>query len=637
MLEKVFEPITIKGVTLKNRFVVPAMVSKYCTADGFATEQYIAYHERKAQGGWGLLIAEDYRIAPNVGASAILPGLFTEEHIRSHSELTRRVHAAGGKIFAQIYHAGLQANRQLYGIQPVAVSAVKHAMLKELPHVLTVEEIKTIEAQYAQCAANAKKAGFDGVEIHGAHGYLINQFFSPVTNKRSDSYGGSLYNRCRMAIETVQMIRAAVGEAFPISFRLTTKEYFDGGLTLEETKVFAKLLEEAGVDILNCSQHGVPYIIPPSAVSQAFAVEHAEAIKKIVKIPVIGVGRINDPLLAESILESGKMDMVAMGRASLADPELPNKAQRGELEDIVQCIACTQGCIGEKARGNVLCCLVNPSLGHEGEEQYQIRPADVRKKVFVLGGGISGCEVALVAAKKGHTVTIFEKNDCIGGQWNAAAVPLAKTEFATLVARQQYQMKKYGIHVRCGQTLTEELLVQEQPDTIVVATGGMPVVPPIKGLNQYLLASDVLLGKVETGKNVLIVGGGLVGAETAEYLGYHGVKVTLVEMLPQIAKDGESAPNSFLLQNLDKFGVNIYTSASVDEITADVIKLKTLNGEVLLHDVDSIIVAAGFRPNHETDALLSQYKGEVITVGDARKVKNGLYNLREAYEAGLSI
>ena len=637
MLKKVFEPITINGLTLKNRMVVPAMVTKYCTIDGFATEQYISYHEAKAKGGWGLIIAEDYRIAPNTGASAILPGLFTEEHIQSHHELTKRVHAAGGKIFAQIYHAGLQANRELYGIQPVAVSPVKNALLKELPHVLTVAEIKEIEQQFADCAVNAKKAGFDGIEIHGAHGYLINQFLSPVTNKRNEAYGGSLYNRCRMAIETVQVVREAVGEKFPISFRLTTKEYFEGGLKLEETKVFAKLLENAGVNILNCSQHGVPYIIPPSAVPQAFAVNNAAEIKKVVTIPVIGVGRINDPLLAESVLESGSMDMVAMGRASLADPEMPNKALKGEQDDIVHCIACTQGCIGEKARGSVLCCLVNPRLGHESESEYTIQSAQKKKKVFVLGGGISGCETAIVAAQKGHNVTIFEKTGALGGLWNAAAIPLAKTEFATLVARQQYQIKKFGIHVNYNQVLTKELLEKENPDTIVVATGGNPFIPPIKGLDNYVTASDILLGKSDVGANVLIVGGGLVGAETAEYLGYHGVKVTLVEMLDKIAKDGEVAPNSFMLQNLDKFGVNIYTSTSVDEIAEDIVKLKTPNGEVVLNNIDSIIIAAGFQPNHEADLLLSQYTGTIITVGDAKKVKNGLHNLREAYEAGLSI
>lgn len=634
MFERIFSPITINHLTLKNRLVVPAMVSKYTTKDGFATEQYIAYHEAKAKGGWGLIIAEDYRINPQAGASVELPGLFTDEHIKSHTELTRRVHEAGGKIFAQIYHAGFQANRALYGIQPIAVSGARSSYLKELPHVLTIPEIKEIEKEYAVCAANVKKAGFDGVEIHGAHGYLINQFLSNVTNKRSDMYGGTLYNRCRMALETVKAVREAVGPDFPISFRLTTREYFDHGLTLEETKVFAMLLEEAGIDVLNCSQHGAPYIIPPSAVPDAFAVNNAAEIKKVVHIPVIGVGRINDPLLAEEALASEKMDMVAMGRASLADPEMPNKAKEGRLEDIVRCVACTQGCIGEKVRGNVLCCLVNPRLGHEGDENYRMQMAEVKKKIFVVGGGISGCEAAIIAAQRGHDVTIFEQSDVLGGQWNAACVPVAKAEFASLVSWQNAQIDKLGIEVRFNTTLTQDAM-EEKPDMIVVAIGGTPFIPPVEGLKNYKLASDVLLGKEDVGKKVLIIGGGLVGAETAEYLGANGIQVTLVEMLDQIAKDGETAPNGFLFENLKKYGVAVYTSTSVVSVTGTSVLLKKQDDSIALENIDDVIIATGFRPNTNLDKLLSAYDGEVVRVGDANKVKNGLHNLREVYEAAL--
>ena len=484
MFKRVFEPIQINKLKIKNRLVVPAMASFYCMSDGMATEQYIAYHEAKAKGGWGLIIAEDYRINPKSGASKKLPGLFTEAHIHSHSELTKRVHEAGGKIFAQIYHAGFQANRTVYGIQPVAVSSVRNARLEEIPHVLTIEEIHKIEREFAVCAVNAKKAGFDGIEIHGTHGYLINQFLSQVTNKRSDEYGGTLYNRCRMAIETVKLVREVVGQDYPISFRLTTKEYFEHGITLEEAKVFAILLEDAGVDVLNCSQHGAPYIIPPFSIEDAFAVNNAAEIKKVVHIPVIGVGRINDPLLAEEAIISDKMDMVAMGRASLADPEMPNKAKDGMLDDIVHCIACTQGCIGEKIKGNVLCCLVNPSLGHESDSEYQLHLAEEKRKIFVIGGGISGCEMAITAARKGHEVIIFEKSNILGGQWNAASMPVGKTEFASLVAYQNAQIKKMGIDVRYQTTLTEEALA-ENPDIIVVAIGGKPFIPPIKGLKNY--------------------------------------------------------------------------------------------------------------------------------------------------------
>ena len=636
MLEKIFEPITINHLTLKNRLVVPAMVSFYCPEDGMATEQYIAYHEAKARGGWGLIIAENYRINPQSGYAARLPGLFTEAHIKSHSELTRRVHAAGGKIFAQIYHAGFQANRAVYGIQPIAVSGARSSYLTELPHVLTVEEIHEIEKQFAVCAKNAKKAGFDGVEIHGAHAYLINQFLSMATNKRSDQYGGTLYNRCRMALETVKLVREAVGKDYPISFRLTTKEYFEHGLTLEETKVFAMLLEEVGVDVINCSQSGSPYIVPPTAVPEAFAVDNAAEIKKVVHIPVMGVGRINDPLLAEEALASQKMDLVAMGRASLADPEMPNKAKEGRLDDIVHCIACTQGCSGQKLRGGLLGCLVNPLLGHESEPTYKCQPAEKKKRVFVIGGGISGCEAAIVATQRGHKVTIIEKSDMLGGQWNAACVPVAKGEFASLVAWQQAQINKLEIEVRYKSTLTDDVL-QEKPDAIILAIGGTPFIPPIEGLDNFRLATDVLLGKEDVGKKVLIIGGGLVGAETAEYLAYNNIHVVLVEMLDQIAKDGEAPSNEFLFKNLEKYGVEIYVSTSVEEVLGKTVKLKTPGAVVNINDIDDVVIAAGFRPNQELNDILSKYNGEIVRIGDANKVKNGLYNLREAYEVALTL
>ena len=313
---------------------------------------------------------------------------------------------------------------------------------------------------------------------------------------------------------------------------------------------------------------------------------------------------------------------------------MPNKAKEGRLDDIVHCIACTQGCIGEKVRGNVLCCLVNPSLGHESDPGYLICPAEIKKKVFVIGGGISGCEAAIIAARKGHNVTIFEKSDVLGGQWNAASVPLDKTEFASLVAYQHAQIEKLGIQVRYHATLTKELL-DEQPDLVVIAIGGIPFIPPIKGLTDYKLASDVLVGKQDVGKDVLIIGGGLVGAETAEYLSANGIHVTLVEMLDQIAKDGEAAPNRFLFENLEKYGVDIYTSTSTDMIDGRKVMLTTSNGSVTMDDIDDVIIATGFRPNVELDDLLLGFTGEIVKVGDANTVKNGLHNLREAYEKAL--
>ena len=449
LTSKIFEPITINKMVLKNRLVVSAMVSLYANADGTASEKFIAYHERKAKGGWGLIITEDYIVAPQVGAFKVLPALYADEQIESHRKLTDRIHAAGGKIAAQIYHAGRETSSAITGKKPVAPSAIKDPSTTEIPHELTVDEIGQIQDQFAQCALRVKKAGFDAVEIHGAHGYLIGEFCSSFSNKRSDMYGGTILNRARFAVEIVKKVRAAVGEDFPIIYRMSTVEYVQAGLNIEESKVIARLLENAGVDAIHCSQ-GVygssPVIIPPSAVDVANYIDNAAEIKKVVSIPVIGVGRINDPLLAESILISGKADMVTMARASLADPDMPNKALKGQYDEIIHCIGCLQGCSGEQKKGRPIRCLVNPLTGREDE--LKIEEAKDKKNIYIAGGGLAGCEAAIVLASRGHVVTLFEKGSQLGGQWRAASVPIGKGDFSSFIVWQAVQLKKLGVTIK---------------------------------------------------------------------------------------------------------------------------------------------------------------------------------------------
>ena len=414
-MQKVFEPIQVGALTLKNRLVVSAMLTNLAAADGSATEAYVAYHEAKARGGWGLIITEDYPIAPNAGTSKTLPMIYNDTLAASHAKLAERVHAAGGKIFIQLYHAGRETTSAVTGEQPVAPSAIKDPTMPEIPRELSKAEIAEIIEQFATNAYYVKKAGFDGVEIHGASGYLVGEFLSPFSNKRSDEYGGTIRGRAKFAIDLVKAMREKVGPDFPISFRLCTAEYVDGGLTIEETKVIARLLEEAGVNLLHCTQ-GVyasrPVITPPYMIPRASFVDNAAEIKKVVSIPVVAVGGINDIDLADEILVSGKADMVTMARASLADPELPNKAQAGEYDRILHCIGCVQGCQGENSKGNHVRCLVNPCTAMETE--YDLSPAVQQKTVWVIGGGVSGCAAAIAAARKGHRVTLCERNDKLG-------------------------------------------------------------------------------------------------------------------------------------------------------------------------------------------------------------------------------
>lgn len=642
-MKKILEPITINGMTLRNRMIVSAMVTGYANPDGTASEKYISYHEAKAKGGWGLIITEDYIVTPTAGASAPLPALYADNQIVSHKKLTERVHAAGGAIAAQLYHAGRETTSVVTGEQPVAPSAIIDPTMPEQPRALTVPEIELLEDQFAEAALRAKKAGFDAIEIHGAHGYLVNQFVSPFSNKRTDLYGGSLRNRARLALNIIAKTRQKVGVDYPIIYRMSVQEYVEGGLQIEEAKAFAQLLEEAGVDMIHCSQGiyaSIAAVVPPFGVTRGAFVDNAAAIKSVVNIPVSAVGRINDPDLAEAILTSGKADLVTMARASLADPEMPNKVREGKYEDISRCIGCLQGCLANSNAGTgKVRCLVNPMTGMEDE--YAFSPVEAPKNIWVVGGGVSGCEAAIVAARRGHNVTLFEQNDHLGGQWCAAAVPMDKTEFTTLVVWQQNQLRKLGVDVRLNSTVDASMVTAEKPDALIIATGSIPIVSrSISGIDgdNVVLAQDVLLGNVETGQHVVVIGGGLVGAETADFLAYHGKKVTIIEMMSDIMRDGEPTPRAMLIERLEKNHVDVYTSTQVTSIEEHAVVAEKSGETIRLEDVDTVIVAIGVRSNKMLEeSLAGLYDGQILVVGDAKKAKNGYLGIQEGFDAGMTV
>lgn len=513
---KAFEPFRIGKLELKNRLVVSAMVTNYCNPDGTPTEKYLAYHEHKARGGWGLIITEDYAIAPKAGGFTRLPGLWEGSQIQPHQELTRRVHQAGGKIVVQIYHAGRETSSAITGERPVGPSPIREPSMPETPRELTVEEIHQLVEQFGDCARRAQQAGFDGVEVHGAHGYLVGAFASPFANKRCDEYGGTIQNRARFAVEIIRNIKQKCGADFPVLYRMSAVEYVPGGLEIEEAKVLARMVEEAGADCIHCSQGvyaSTQHIIPPSVVARGAYVQNAAAIKSAVHIPVIAVGRINDIQVAESILQSGQADLVTMARASLADPEMPKKIQEGREDEVLRCIGCLQGCAGENGKGHCVRCLVNPLTGME--DVYDFSPTKERKRVLVIGGGVSGCEAAIAAAQRGHRVTLLEKSGQLGGQWIPASMPVGKSEFTSLLLWQKTMLEKLHIQVLLNTQADGELIRLYEPDAVVVATGSKPFVPGfLKGADQDFVvnAHDVLLGKVEVQGKVVVVGGGLVGA-----------------------------------------------------------------------------------------------------------------------------
>ncbi|MEE0511917.1 MAG: NAD(P)/FAD-dependent oxidoreductase [Peptococcaceae bacterium] len=633
-MKKIFEPITINKMEIKNRFVVSAMETHYCNSDGCATERFIAYHEEKAKGGWGLIIPENYTIREGVGIDPNLPGLYSDSQILSHTKLVENVHKYGAKIACQLYHAGKRVANSIVGQEPVGPSAIKFAgdPNSKIPRELTVSEIKEIENDFASCAYRAKKAGFDAVEIHGAHGYLIHSFLSPFSNKRMDEYGGSIYGRSRFAIEVIQCVRQAVGTDFPILFRMSAYEGNSYGISIEEAKAIAILLEKAGVDCIHVSQGGEynQVVSPSSYEAKATYVNNACEIKKVVDIPVIAAGRITEPILAEEIISSGKADLVTMARASLADPELPNKAARGAFQEINYCIGCLQGC--------TFGCLVNPRTGHETE--YDLSPALDTKRVYIAGGGIAGCEAAIIAAKKGHQVTLFESHSTLGGQWQLACVPPGKTDFSSFGSWQKYQLSQLGVDVLLNQTLTKDRVFSDSPDVVILATGGKPSVPDIDGIKDNIFvtqANDILSGTATPGKNVVIIGGGSVGAETAHFCNELGSNVTILEIGDQIAKDVSPRVKPKLLEALQKQGTKLYVNTQTLKIDKNNIFILRDNMYEVISNIDTIILAVGSKPYNSLERELKNFKGKIISVGDCKKVKSGHDNILEAFITGLSI
>ncbi|MFB3925695.1 MAG: FAD-dependent oxidoreductase [Syntrophales bacterium] len=639
MFEKLFSPMKIGKVEIPNRLVVSPMVTDYCNKDGTATQRYIAYHEAKARGGWGLIITEDYAVDPTGKGFSTVAGLWDDSQIASHSELTKRVHRYKSKIFAQIYHCGRQTSHLVTGFQPLAPSPIVCPAMQELPKELTIDEIEKMVEKFGDTALRAKKAGFDGVEIHGAHGYLVAQFMSPYSNKRSDKYGGHLLNRMRFPLEIVSNIRAKCGKDFGVGFRISCDEFVLGGRTIEDTKAIAVLLEGAGIDVLHvsCGVYGsVDKIVPASSVPHGWLAGYAEEVKKVIRIPVITVGRINDPFVADSIIAAGKADFVAMGRASLADPEFPKKAQAGEIDEIRPCIACNEGCIGILFMDQPIKCVLNPTLGKEVE--LAIKPAATKKKVVVIGGGPAGMESAITAAKAGHDVSLYEKEDRLGGLFYLASVPPNKGEISNFVGYQIGQLKKLKVRVTLNAKVTPKLIDTEKPDVVIVATGGTPVLPDIPGVSKQNVvnAYDVLAGKVAVGAKVLIIGGGMVGAETANHLANHGKAVVLVEMLTDIATEVPNINRMALLQDLEKGKVRILVNTTVKEVLAD--------GAVIIKDnvaetinADTVIVAAGSKPNNDLAAELADKSYKVVTIGDASKVGKVMEALEAGYLAGLQM
>lgn len=621
MLQNLFSPFEINGKKLKNRCVVPPMVTNYCNEDGTCTERFAAYHEAKAKGGFGMIITEDFAVTPRGKGFKYLPGLWNDGQISGFQAFTKRIHQYDTVLIAQIYHCGRQTSRAVIGEAPCAPSAIPCPFSPDMPDELTIEEIKTIVSQFGDCAHRAEAAGFDGVEIHGAHGYLIAQFMSPYSNKRTDEYGGTLENRMRFALEIIEDIRSKCSKEFIVGYRISADEYVSGGRTIEDTKTIVPYLDRAGISYVHVTAgvyRSFDAIIPSMYCPHGWIADAASEVKQVTALPVISVGRYNDPRIANNVIGCGKADLVSMGRQSLCDPETPNKAKEARFSEIRTCIGCHHGCIAKLLANEPITCVLNPTLGKESECPKVT--AEAPKKVMVIGAGPAGLEAAISAAEAGHSVTVYDKKRWAGGQFRIGAIPPGKGEIANYVVQRLGELKKLNVPVHMETEVTLALVKEQAPDVIIAATGAQPIIPSFPGVDgaNVATAPQVLTGEVNAGGRVVVVGGGCVGAETANHLASNLKGVTLVEMLDDIALDEVVVPRWGLLDDLAKNKVRILTGTTVEEITPTGVKVTgCTTGEI---PADTVVIAVGSRPDTQFAKELQEAGYDVRIIGDAEKV-----------------
>lgn len=626
--EKLFEPITVKSLTIPNRIMMPALTVNL--AIGPVNDAVIAYYERRARGGVGLIVT---------GISSVVTSqlqgidMATDDRIPGHRRLADAIHKHGSKASIQLWHPGRYEITFDPKHETISASDVTPPIFsRKKPRPMTIEEIEEMIEKFVNAANRAVDSGYDAVEFVASAGYLIAQFMSPVTNLRTDRYGGSLENRARFGAEIIQATRKEVGEDFPIMIRMVGDEFLPGGNTIEEMKQFARIWEKAGADLFNVTAgwHESKTPMITMNVPRGGYAWMAEAIKKALDhAPVAASNRINDPELAEQILREGRADMVSMARALVADPDMPNKAREGRYNEIRKCIAC-MNCMDTLFAGTRAQCSINAEACRELELGGDITPAPRKKKIVVIGGGPAGCEAARVARMRGHNVVLFEKENKLGGQLNLAAATPGFGEFAEVPATYSHVLKKLGVEIKLDTPATVENVIAERPDQIVYAAGALPNKPPIPGieLGHVTDAWDVMRGRKVNADRVVVIGGGGTGCDVAMHLAHQKKKVTVVEMLPKMGHNIGPGSRWVVLQTMQDLGVDMRPNFKVIEIQPGKIIGERDGRDETIH-ADAVVLALGSKPDR---ALFDKLKAKNIPmqgVGDAiepRKIMNAIHD-----------
>jgi 2,4-dienoyl-CoA reductase-like NADH-dependent reductase (Old Yellow Enzyme family)/thioredoxin reductase len=627
---KLLEPGFIGNLEIKNRVIKAPCQTRFASRDGSVTSRLLRYYKEVAKGGVGLVIVEHTYIDREAGPRSVCQlGIYDDACISGLAALADIIKQSNVRAGIQITHAGRQ------GVGPHIVGASRvpwEESLEEtgiIPAELSTEEILNIIKAFGKAALRAKEAGFDMIEIHGAHGYLITNFLSGHTNRRTDWYGGSLENRMRFPLEVVKAIREKVGREFPVGMRISAVEYEPDGIILEESKEFARRLEQVGIDIIHVSasnHHITDREIEPMYYPPGSKMHLAEAIKKVVSIPVIASGSITTPELGEEILRTGKADFISLGRPSLADPYFVKKIEEDRCEDIVPCIRC-MACLERGGTKGGVTCTVNVSLGRD-EEFLEIKRTSIAKKVMVIGGGVGGMEAARVAALRGHRVHLYEKQGVLGGLMKDISIPEFKKDIRRLLEYYVTQLGKLDMNI-IYQEATIDTIVKEKPDVVILATGSSPVIPKIPAVDKPFVLSvlDVFRGKEVKG-NAVVVGGGSAGCEAALYLADQGRKVKLIEMAEGFALDTDRGSRRAIMEKLKSQHVEMHSSFRFSQVIDKGILAVDQQGREKSFGGETVVLALGMQVNDGLVEALKEKGIKFFQIGDCvkpRKLYDAIY------------